>query len=884
MPNNRGLPIRNLPLSVLLVVPFVLQIFVVVSLTGWISLQNGQKAVNDLARQLRSEVSARIQQKLSDHLRIAPLVNQINIDAIRLRTLDLDNRALIQQQLDAQLRQFNQLSGITLATAAPDYAGMVYDDQGRRILSLWNPEQGGVTDSVLDAKGAVISQEIDLDYDHRQRPWYQAAVKAGRPIWQAPYVTINPQRLVISADQPFYDAQGKLLGVADAELTLASIGEFLAQIHIGKTGQTFIIERSGELVASSTQQQPFQINPKTQEPERLLATQSSDRLVSQTAKFLSQRFKQFDQIEAQQQLDFKLAGERMFLQVMPFQDKQGLDWLVVVTVPEADFMETINANTRSTIWLCLGALLVSAAIGLLTARRLIQPILGVISAADALSKGSWNQHLPPSRFGELSLLAGAFNHMAEQLQISFSALQYNAHHDSLTGLLNQTAFRLRLQESIARRDYCLSHSGHSPKLSYCFAVLFLDLDYFKLVNDSLGHLIGDRLLIAVTKRLQTAVIAYQTRGVDRADRSAIARFGGDEFVILLDPIQDITDATQLANQIADELRKPFNIDGNEVFISTSIGIVISTNGGAQPESFLRNADIALYRAKANGKASYELFDAMMHTQAVTRLQLETDLRRAIEQQELQVYYQPILEIHSCRIVGVEALLRWQHPTQGWVSPADFIPIAEETGLIVRLGAWVLQQATAQMQLWQRQFDDCAAMTVSVNLSSRQFFQADFLKCLEQTLAQTGLSPQNLKLEITESIFMNPGDATKAKLNRIKQFGIQLSIDDFGTGYSSLSYLHRFPIDTLKIDRSFIQRLQPAQDNLEIVEAIVALAHKLGMTTVAEGVETPTQLHRLRQIGCEQVQGFLFSRPVEASKITAMLAGGNILRREDSAKC
>ena len=892
MSNNRGVPIRNFPLSFLLVAPFLLQIFVVVSLTGWISLQNGQKAVNDLASQLRNEVTARIEQKLTDHLRIAPLVNQINSDAIRLGTLNLNQRALIQQQLATQLRQFNQLSGITLATETPNYAGIVYNEQGQRVLSLWNLAEAGVTDSVLDATGKILSQEVDLNYDHRRRPWYQAAVKAGRSIWQSPYVTINPRRLVISADQPFYDNQGRLLGVADVELSLSNINDFLSEIHIGKSGQTFILERNGELVATSTQQQPFQINPKTQEPERLLATQSTDRLVSQTAEFLTRRFQSLDRISSIQQLDFELAGERMYLQVMPFHDKQGLDWLVVVTVPESDFMETINANTQTTIYLCLGALVIATLVGLWTSQRLIRPILGVISAADALSKGRWNQHLPQSQFGELALLAGAFNHMAEQLQMSFRALHHNAYHDALTGLLNQTAFRLRLRDAIARRDYHLSHSDPSgQELSsnilsnsslgdYYFAVLFLDLDYFKLVNDSLGHLVGDQLLVAVAKRLQTSVSEHQIE----SGENAIARFGGDEFVILLDPIQDITDATQLADQISHELQRPFEIDGNEVFISTSIGIVTSTNGGAQPESFLRNADIALYRAKANGKASYELFDAVMHRQAVERLQLETDLRRAIEQQELVVYYQPVIEIHSCQIVGFEALLRWQHPTRGWISPAEFIPIAEETGLIVRLGEWVLHQACAQMQLWQQQFASCESMAVSVNLSSRQFFQADFLTSLEQALCQTGLSPQSLKLEITEGIFMSSGDVARSKLRRIKQSGVQLSIDDFGTGYSSLSYLHRFPIDTLKIDRSFIQQLQPTQDNLEIVEAIVGLAHKLGMTTVAEGVETSSQFHQLQQIGCERVQGFLFSRPVEASQMTTILTAGVTLELCNSAKC
>jgi diguanylate cyclase (GGDEF)-like protein len=898
MSNDRQVHIHKVPLRLLLVVPFVLQIFTVVGLTGWISLRNGQKAVNDLATQLRSEVTARIEQKLLDHLKIAPLVNQINIDAIQLDSLDLTDQAFVKRYLLNQLKQFNQLSGITLATEDPNYAGIAYDEQGIRILTLWNLQKGGSIDLTLDSQGSITSAESDLKYDHRQRPWYQTTVKAKRPIWQEPYVTLNPQRLVISADQPFYNRENQLLGVADAELTLASISDFLSSIRIGRSGQTFIIERDGELIATSTSQQPFLINSKTQEPERLLASKSNDRLISQTAHFLTDKFGSLTQIRSSQQLEFSLDNQRFYVQVMPFHDQQGIDWLVIVTVPEADFMEAINANTRITILLCLAALILATLMGLFTSQHLIKPILGLASAAEALSKGNWSQPLPKPRFDELRQLSDAFNHMAEQLQMSFGALQYNAHHDALTGLLNQTAFRLRLRESIARRDYLTNHSAsHSDigtgtgqadnnQAEYCFAVLFLDLDYFKLVNDSLGHLIGDRLLIAVTDRLKTCISEYQidlqSDEIVNQSKNALSRFGGDEFVILIDPAKNISDATRLADQISHKLRVPFNIDGNEVFITTSIGIVMSTNGGAQPESFLRNADIALYRAKVNGKASYEVFDADMHTQVVDRLQLETDLRRAIEQQELEVYYQPIIDSHTYQIVGFEALLRWQHPVQGWISPMEFIPIAEETGLIVQLGVWTLHQACQQMKTWQQQFAACEAMSISVNLSSRQFFQANFLQQVEQVLLQTELAPQNLKLEITESIFMNPGEPTRAKLKRLEQSGVQLSIDDFGTGYSSLSYLHRFPIDTLKIDRSFVQQLESSH-NGEIVEAIVVLAHKLGMAVVAEGVETVEQLYQLRKIGCEQVQGFLFSRPVDTAQITDQLASGVILKLRGEVK-
>lgn len=884
--NPGGFPIRKIPLRCLLVVPFVLQIFAVVGLTGWVSLRSGQKAVNDLAAQLRNEVTARIEQKLSNHLETAPLVNQINIDAIRLGILNLSAATQAKTHIKNQLRQFPNLSGITIATEAPNYVGMVYDDRGLPVLTLWNHQQGGVIDYQLNQRGEITAAIPQPDYDHRKRPWYQAAVQAGQAIWQEPYITINPQRLVISADQPFYDGQGRLLGVADAELTLSNLSEFLANIRIGKTGQTFIVERDGELVATSTAQPTFRINPKTQEPERLLATESDNQLVRETSQFLLDQFGNLTQIDTIQQLDFRTAGDRMYVQVMPFHADQGLDWLVVVTVPEADFMETINANTRNTLWLCLGALGFATTVGLITSHWLIQPILGMVSAADALSKGNWNQHLPRSRFGELALLASAFNHMAEQLQMSFSALQYNAYHDALTGLLNQTAFRLRLQEAIARRNYFLQTAtdqyryfdrtghtdGHLAPPSYLFAVLFMDLDYFKHVNDSLGHLAGDQLLVAVTRRLKKCLLEYR---VDYSE-NAIARFGGDEFVILLDPVQDMTDATELADRIATELQKPFNLEGKEVFISTSIGIVMSPNGGSQPESFLRNADIALYRAKANGKSGYAVFDAQMHTDAVDRLQLEMDLRRAIEQRSLKVYYQPIVDTQTQQLRGFEALVRWDHPQQGWVAPQNFIPIAEETGLIVRLGWWLLEQACQQMRRWQQQFPLSQTMTMSVNVSSKQVFQSDFLQQLERILVITQLPPHCLKLEITESVLMHSDESTRSKLKRIKQLGIQLCIDDFGTGYSSLSYLYRFPIDTIKIDRSFIQQLDQRNNHLEIVAAIAVLAHKLGMNVVAEGVETPEQLNYLRQIGCEQVQGFLFSMPIAASQIDPYLTAGTAL--------
>ncbi|NJR66455.1 MAG: bifunctional diguanylate cyclase/phosphodiesterase, partial [Leptolyngbyaceae cyanobacterium CRU_2_3] len=453
--------------------------------------------------------------------------------------------------------------------------------------------------------------------------------------------------------------------------------------------------------------------------------------------------------------------------------------------------------------------------------------------------------------------------MAGSLQASFTKLKHNAYYDALTGLLNQTAFKEKLEVAIAQRTpLAVISSGRgcfAEDALKQFAVLFLDLDYFKLVNDSLGHLVGDQLLIAVTQRLITCIGREDT----------VARFGGDEFVILLSAVTQVSDATHVAERILHELQRPFKLEGNEVFISTSVGIVLSGSGGEEPDAVLRNADLALYQAKGNGKATYAVFDAEMHTEAVKRLQMETDLRRAIERHELEVYYQPIVDINMQQINGFEALLRWHHPTLGMVPPTQFIPMAEEKGLIIKLGWWVLRQACQQMRSWQQQYDCCQSMMVSVNLSSKQFLQPDLLEQIDRILNETGLQPHNLKLEITESLFMTNTEATRFKLRRLRNNGIQLGLDDFGTGYSSLSYLHRFPINTLKIDRSFISHLGTNGENSEIIETITVLAHKLGMDVVAEGVETAEQLAQLRIIGCEQIQGYLFSPPVAASKMAKL---------------
>ncbi|HEX8130302.1 MAG TPA: PAS domain S-box protein [Pyrinomonadaceae bacterium] len=435
-------------------------------------------------------------------------------------------------------------------------------------------------------------------------------------------------------------------------------------------------------------------------------------------------------------------------------------------------------------------------------------------------------------------------------------LLHNAYHDALTGLPNRTLFTDHLQMAVERAR------RHTE---FVFAVLFLDLDRFKNVNDSLGHTVGDHLLVALSRRLQHCL-----RPTD-----VVARLGGDEFAILLNDIgAQPGEAVSLAERVQQELMQPFNLGGHEVFTTASIGIALSTTGYETPEAVLRDADTVMYRAKAQGKARHEVFDQNMHARVVALLRLENDLRRAVERDEFRLQYQPIVSLDTGRVSGFEALARWQHPELGLIPPGDFIPVAEETGVIVELGQWVMEEACRQMRAWQSISPQHRHLKLSVNLSSRHFVQPDLYERIVEVLAQTGLAPNALQLEITESILMENAHTIVPLLSRLRELGVELAIDDFGTGYSSLSYLSRLkPIHTLKIDRSFISMGGDDHENAEIVRTIIMLARNMGKEVVAEGIETVEQLARLRMLDCAYGQGFLFSRPQDPFEIERRLRQG-----------
>lgn len=434
-------------------------------------------------------------------------------------------------------------------------------------------------------------------------------------------------------------------------------------------------------------------------------------------------------------------------------------------------------------------------------------------------------------------------------------LTHAAFHDALTNLPNRTLLMERLELALKRTK----RAANSPTVQedYLFAVLFIDLDRFKVINDSFGHRVGDQLLVAIARKLETIVRCTDT----------VARLGGDEFVILLDPIENVNDAVLVAERICKELRSPLHIEGREVFTTTSIGIALSSTDYNNGSDLLRNADMAMFRAKKKGKASYEVFNRLMYAQALEQLQLENDLHQAVERQEFLVYYQPIVSLNTGRLTGFEALVRWQHPIRGLISPAEFIPIAEETGLILPIGEWVLHTACQQVSVWQMKFSSAAPLKISVNLSVKQLKEPDFLHKVDQILAQTSLDAQNLHLEVTESMLMDNVEELIRILSQLRARAIQLSIDDFGTGYSSLSYLHSFPIDNLKIDRCFVSSIVEKQ---EIVETIITLAQQLGMKVIAEGVETRQQLNQLKMLTCEEVQGYFLSKPLDKESAEALM--------------
>ena len=447
-------------------------------------------------------------------------------------------------------------------------------------------------------------------------------------------------------------------------------------------------------------------------------------------------------------------------------------------------------------------------------------------------------------------------HLLSEREIRERQLRHDSLHDGLTGLPNRAYFMRRLGDATDR----------SRRLEdSLFAVVFLDLDDFKLINDSMGHHVGDEVIVAVARRLEECV-----RGGD-----IVARLGGDEFAILLERVNDARDTAIVAERVQAALANTFNIGGYEHQVTASIGVALSSSANERPEYLLRSADMAMYRAKSAGRNRFEMFDRAMHAEALARLQIENELRRAVDNQEFLLYYQPIVSLATGRIEMVEALIRWRHQERGIVAPADFVAVAEETGLIIPMGRWALHEACRQVQAWQEELGWDKPLRLSANLSVRQFGQIDLVRMVAATLSETRLEAACLHLEITESAIISQSHPAVNIIHDLRALGVAIHLDDFGTGYSSLSYLHRIPLDAIKIDRAFTSAIDSENLSREVVRAILGLVRAIGVDAIAEGVTSETQVEVLRELGCEYAQGYLFSRPLPPDEMRALLSHRHI---------
>ncbi|RXT15323.1 EAL domain-containing protein [Ammoniphilus sp. CFH 90114] len=529
----------------------------------------------------------------------------------------------------------------------------------------------------------------------------------------------------------------------------------------------------------------------------------------------------------------------------------SLPWSIIVKGSVAPYQLQVYNLYIKILTICLFILILTQPLSLLLSRWIVSPIerLSRITSnlsVDAITHKQQEEAWPRTSIREIQILIQNFQLMSEKLKDMFYKIQqsnehleYLAHHDELTGLSNRYHFKEKFQLLV-----------DSKKENTLIAILFIDLDRFKFINDSIGHDIGDLLLQQMAKRM-----VWQC-----GEKDVIARYGGDEFLIMLPEVIHMEEVESVAQSILDQIQKPFHLEGHEFVVTGSMGISIYPYDGQDIKTLIKHADTAMYAAKDSGKNQYQFFSSNMNESILYKMELEKELRKAIEENQFELLYQPQFYIHNGKISGVEALLRWNHPNMGVISPADFIPLAEETGLIIPIGEWVMREACRQRKKWQTD------LRIAVNVSMKQFLHEDFIHNLRNILRETGMDPEELKLEITESIAMKHPDYVIEKLKELKRVGVQLALDDFGTGYSSLNYLKEFPVDYLKIDRTFIRDIETSSAQSSIIRSIIHVAHNLNLSIIAEGVETPQQLEFLKDNLCNEAQGFLFAKPLKASEI------------------
>ena len=667
-----------------------------------------------------------------------------------------------------------------------------------------NPQQGAARDEPTLANQFTIVQS----------QWFRVA-SSGRKIYTRVQISPGNHSYTIFAMPSIHG------GVWAAQIQMDALWNTVAQIRFGKTGSIYIVNESGQVIAHPNPQVVF-----------------SNQSIHDTP-FFTQILGSRDRKWIGRALNFE--GVQVISASAPI---EFTGWTVISELP---VQEAYATTRRAALVIPLEILLLIALTSwgfkeMLT-RQIIQPLSLLNHGVKQLGHGNLSHRIEIHRVDEFGEVMAVFNSMADELERQQEKLTHDSLHDAMTGLPNRVLFLDRLEQAI---KYCKRRS------EYRFSVLFVDLDHFKIINDSLGHLIGDQLLISAGRRMLETLRASDT----------VARLGGDEFAILLEITGEKTSASSVAEKLQETIRLPFHVDGHELYVTASIGIVMDIAEYTYAEEILRDADIAMYQAKAQGKARFETFDIKMRSYAFSRLEMEQDLRAALENKEFQIYYQPILSIRSNELSSFEALIRWDHPTRGLLLPGQFLQVAEDSGLILPIEKWVLQEACLQLRKWHDQYTELQHVCVNVNISNKLFSQVNFVDEVYKALQTSGLKAEALRLEITENVLISNYTAANEVFTRLRNLGVQLQIDDFGSGYSALGYLQHFPISAIKIDKSFVDEIGKSRRGLELIRAIVSMARELGMEAIAEGIETDEQLRELRGLSCKLGQGFLLSKPLD----------------------
>lgn len=729
-------------------------------------------------------------------------------------TTDLDSKIQLRQDSMAVIS-----AGITPALLASPSAMSTYLQNKRMPLSIFPT---GVF--VANADGVIVGEQIPLPGRLggliTNSSYFLQTMRTGEPVISEPRLGQVAQKPIVFMTEPLKNDAGHTVGVVAAAMYPGDSHLFgkLESIKLGKSGHFVVLAPQHNLIVSATDQ------------SRVMQAMPPKGLNTLLDRRLDQGYDGPGVSITSQGVETFSVSRRM----------KTTGWLVLAGVPTQEAFASIAA-LRWQVYLAAFLLSVLVAFALYQIlRRQWAPIDAAGARIRRMTEGREPfAPLPIERKDEMGSLLDDFNELILWRKKAERQMEYLAHHDTLTGLPNRVLVQDRFLQAKSRAD------RDSTKL----ALLFLDLDGFKTINDSLGHGVGDALLRQIAERLGGCV----------RDSDTISRLGGDEFLVLLSGIASVDDTGPVLLKLLERLHEPARVDGRELSTSVSIGVSLYPDDGRDFDTLLKKADMAMYRAKDAGRNTYRYFDEQMNVEAVEQLALRSDLRHALERSEFVLHYQPQIELATGRVVGAEALVRWNHPERGMVMPMRFIPAAEESGLIIPLGAWVMHEACRQAAAWRRA--GLPPLVMAVNLSAVQFRRGDVEQTVLAVLEAAGLPPEWLELELTESILIHESEGVLATVRRLKQQGVRFSIDDFGTGYSSLSYLKRFEIDKLKIDRSFVRDLAVDADDAAIVRAIIQMARSLGLSTIAEGVETDEMLSRLRAFGCDEAQGYYFARPM-----------------------